>query len=327
MSNLYLRKTTLLVGSQTQAIDLSQMQFRFIIERGDIQTPNTSVFRVYNLSKQTVNKLKSKEFTSVVMQGGYNDNYGLLFSGTIKYVYNGNDTAVDSFVDIVGADGDEPYNFAVVNSTLAAGSTPADHINVAAQAMATYDVNFDNSINPTFSGNALPRGKVFYGLARDVLRKTAGDCNATWSLQDNNLEFVLKTSYRPGDPIVLTSATGLIGFPQQTQNGIIIRCLLNPAIKMGGRVQIDNNSVQRFRFPLSVSAQAANSLVPSLDADGMYKVLWAQHRGDTRGNDYYTELTCIAVDKTAVGVSTPQIASRLSAGPVPPGPVNPYQGP
>lgn len=327
MSNLYLRKCSLVVGNTTQGLDLSQMQFRFAIDRGDIQTPNTATFRVYNLSKQTVNRLKTGEFTNLVFQGGYDANYGVLFQGSVKYVYNGNDSAVDSFIDIVAADGDEPYNFAVVNRTLAAGSTPQDHVNVAAAAFAEYDIQFDQGINPTFSGNPLPRGKVFYGLARDVLRKTAGDCNATWSLQDGNLEFVLQTSYRPGDPIILTSATGLIGFPQQTQNGIIIRSLLNPSIKMGGRVQIDNASVQRYRFPLSVSAQAANLLIPSLDADGMYKVLYTQHRGDTRGNDYYTEMTCIAVDKTAVGLSTPQIASRLTAGPVPPGPVNPYQGP
>ena len=327
MSNQYLRKISLVVGNATQGLDLSQMQFRFEIERGDIQTPNTGTFRVYNLSKQTVNRLKSGEFTNVVLQGGYQDNYGVLFAGTIKYVYNGNDTAVDSFVDIVGADGDEAYNFAVVNRTLAAGSTPQDHVNLAATALAEYDVNFAQSTNPTFSGNPLPRGKVFYGLARDVLRKTASDCNATWSIQNANLEFVLQTSYRPGDPIVLTSATGLIGFPQQTQNGILIRCLVNPAIKMGGRVQIDNASVQRYQFPLSVSAGAVNSLIPSLDADGMYKVLWARHRGDTRGNDYYTELTCISVDPSHQGQGLAVNASRLSAGPVPPGPVNPYLGP
>ena len=59
MSNLYLRKCSLVVGNISQGLDLSQMQFRFAIDRGDIQTPNTAMFRVYNLSKQTVNRLKA----------------------------------------------------------------------------------------------------------------------------------------------------------------------------------------------------------------------------------------------------------------------------
>ena len=327
MTNLYLRQTSLIVGNQSNALDLSQMQFQFRITRGDIQTPNIGRFRVYNLSQATINQLKSKEFTSIIMQGGYSGNYGTLFNGTVKYVYKGNDSAVDSFVDIVGADGDSAYNYAVVNQSLAAGSKPQDHVNLAAQAMNGMGVNYSTNTNPAFTGNPLPRGKVFYALARDVLRKVSRDCNATWSIQDGNLEFVSKSGFRGGNVVVLTSATGLIGFPRQTQNGIVIRCLINPNIKIGSQVQIDNNSIQRFDFSLSVAGTAANALVPSLDADGIYKVLWAEHQGDTRGTDYYTDLTCISIDKTAVGIANQGQISRLTAGPVPPGPVNPYQGP
>ena len=326
MSNLYLRKIRLAVGNNEGYLDLSQMHFKFEVLRGDIQTPNTGTFRVYNLSKQTVSLLKRGEFTNLIFQGGYDGNFGILFQGMIKYVYNGNESAVDSFVDIVAADGDEAYNYAVVNMTLSAGSTPDQHVNVAAQAMKEFNVNFDQSVNPKLTGNPLPRGKVFYGLARDTLRYVSGDCGVTWSIQDGNLNFVLQSSYLPGDPIILTSATGLIGFPQQTQNGIIIRSLLNPAIKMGGRVQIDNASVQRYRFPLAVNAGAANSLIPSLDADGMYKVLYAQHRGDTRGNDYYTELTCISVDPSLQGQGNAVNAPRQTAAEPLPGPVNYYLG-
>lgn len=328
MSNLYLRKATLVVGGQSGTLDLSGMQFKFSTLRGDIQTPNTCKIRVYNLAKKTVNRLKAGEFTSIVLQGGYDSNFGIIFQGTITYIYRGNESAVDSHVDIVAADGDEAYNFAVVNRTLAAGSQPQDHIAIAAQALAEYDVQFDTSTNPTIAGsNGLPRGKVFYGLARNVLRKTCRDCGATWSIQDGNLNLVLQTSYRPGDPIVLTSATGLIGFPQQTQNGIEMRSLLNPAIKIGGQVKIDNASVQLFQFDLSIPGQRDAALVPSLDNDGLYKVLFATHTGDTRGNDFYTNLICISIDPSKAGAAQALAISRLTPGPVPAAPINAYLGP
>ena len=324
MTAQYLRRASLIIGSDSELLDLSALQFRFDVLRGDRQTPNTCSVRCYNLAKPTINKLKSGEFTALALRAGYKDNLGLIFAGTIKYVYFGHESAVDSYADIVAADGDSAYNYAVVNKSLSAGSTPQDHIALAAKSMKGFDVEFDTSSNTTINGGQLPRGKVFYGLARDTLRRSARDLGMTWSIQDGQLGLVLQTSYLPGIPVVLTAATGLVGFPEQTQNGINIRCLLNPAIKINGRVQIDNASVQQFHYDLSVTGQAMSSMVPTLDHDGMYKVLFAQHKGDTRGNDFYTDLTCIAVDQTAK--QSEAILNKQMVGPVPPGPVNPYLG-
>lgn len=325
MTAQYLRKVSLTVGSAEEAIDLSDVQFSFEVLRGDLQTPNSGSFRLYNLDKQTTDQLRSGEFTAIVFQAGYESNFGIIFKGTIKYVYFGHETAIDSYVDVVAADADEAYNYAIVNGSLAAGSTSQDHIDLAAKSMEGFGVSFDTKTNPTINGNKLPRGKVFYGPARDVLRRTARDYRMTWSIQDSALNLVLQTSYRPGEPIVLTSATGMIGFPEQTVNGIKIRSLLNPAIKIGGRVQIDNDSVQRFRFGLSPTDVAAAGFIPSIDFDGMYKVLFTTHHGDTRQTEFYTEILCLAVDPSAT-VPPNILSQRVTTGPVPTGPVNPYKG-
>lgn len=315
MTQQYLRQAQLVVGDPGgKGLDLSTFRFKFEINRGDIQTPNSCLIRVYNLSTDTIKKMQGKEFTQVLLQAGYAQNFGVIFQGSIKYIYTGHESAVDSYIDIVGADGDSFYNFAVVNTTRAAGSVASDAVSVVGTAAEIYGVTFDPSdLPPGFTQNPLPRGKVFYGMARDTLRQVAASNGMTWSIQDGKGQFVLLTSYKPGGIVKLTSATGMLGFPEQTQNGIRIRCLLNPSIKIGGRVQIDNASVQQFHFDLSVPGSVAASLVPKLDDDGIYKVLIAEHTGDTRGPPWYTDLTCIGVN-ASIPPGSPLI-NKISVAP------------
>ncbi|STM21192.1 putative phage related protein [Escherichia coli] len=48
------------------------------------------------------------------------------------------------------------------------------------------------------------------------------------------------------EAIVLNSATGLIGMPQQTiGNGVNVRALINPNIRVNGLIQLDQASVYR----------------------------------------------------------------------------------
>ncbi len=48
------------------------------------------------------------------------------------------------------------------------------------------------------------------------------------------------------EAIVLNANTGLIGMPQQTMGaGVNVRCLINPNIKLGGLIRLDQASVYR----------------------------------------------------------------------------------
>ena len=40
----------------------------------------------------------------------------------------------------------------------------------------------------------------------------------------------------PAEAVVLTAETGLVGAPEQTNDGIKVRCLLNPRLRIGGRI-------------------------------------------------------------------------------------------
>jgi len=48
------------------------------------------------------------------------------------------------------------------------------------------------------------------------------------------------------EAIVLNSRTGLIVMPQQTMGaGVNVRCLINPNIRVGGLIELDQASVYR----------------------------------------------------------------------------------
>ena len=314
----YLRKASLLIGDDAEALDLSALRFRFAIHRGDTETPNTMDVRVYNVSDETAQKVQ-QEFTRVVLQAGYEGNFGLLFDGTVKQVRRGRESQTDTYLDITVADGDSAYNFAVMNTSLAAGASMDNQIAAAMQAMLPHGVSL--GYKPFMSPNKLPRGKVFYGMARSYLSDMMRTAAAKWSIQDGAVNIVPLDGYVPGEPVVVTAATGMVGLPEQTQNGIRVRMLLNPSIKIGSLIKLDNASIQGYRFSLGISATASNlntANVIKTDSDGLYYAMVNDHYGDTRGNEWYTETICLAVD-----ASVPQgLLSQAAAAPT--GPIKPY---
>lgn len=307
----YRRKFSVLVGTNSgDAIDLSELRVLFSIRRGDYQTPNSADVRIFNVSDRTANRVRS-EGTRIAIHAGYDGNYGLLFDGTIKQPRKGRIDAKDSYIDITAADGDQAYNYSVIALSLAAGSTPDDAVQAFVGSMARQGIS--QGYVPELSTNGGVRGRVFYGMTRDELREWAEVQDALWSIQDGRLTLVPKTSYIPGEVPVISPATGLIGVPEQTPNGIELRTLLNPALKIGERLKLDS-TINLYRYSLDVQSQATGEFQRTqikTNADGLYYVMVANHTGDTRGNEWYTDLICLAVDATV----PPSMAPRAAIAP------------
>jgi hypothetical protein len=293
MSRQWLRKVSLVVGdSGGRGLDLSALRIRFSTRSGDLQTPNSADIRIYNLSEETAQQVQ-REFTRIVLQAGYVDNFGVIFDGTIKQFRRGRESGTDTYLDVFAGDGDAAYNYAVVNKTLAAGSTTRDRVSACSDSMAEHGVSEGHI--PELGGPRLPRGQVLYGMARDYMRVSGQSSDTSWSIQDGKITMIPRDSYLPGEAIVLTAKTGLVGTPEQTQDGIKARCLLNPQIGIGRRVKIDNRSILRAKVDMSYTAI---NMLPKVSSDGFYRVLLREYSGDTHGTDWYTDLTCIALDDT-----------------------------
>lgn len=289
----WLRACSLVVGSNSgSGLDLGELRITFKTKKGDMETPNSAEINVYNLSEATASKIQ-REFTQVALSAGYVGNVGLIFRGNIRQVRTWRENGVDTVLAILAADGDRAYNFATVNTTLAAGSTPADRVRVCQGSMAAKGT--EAGYTPDLGGQALPRGVVMYGMARQYMRDEAQNTGTDWSIQDGKVQMVPRKGYLPGQAVLLTHETGLIGTPEQTQDGISVRALLNPQLRVGGRIKLDNKSVKRMQSTLKM---AAGQTAPRLDDDGVYRILKVEFSGDTRGTDWYADMLCIGIDDT-----------------------------
>jgi hypothetical protein len=301
MTRQWLRKASLLVGSDTEQQDLSALRFTFQVKMGDVQSPNQATFRVYNVSDATAQRVQ-KEFTKLVFQAGYESGpFGIIFQGTVVQVRRGRESGVDTFLDITAADGDEAHNFATVNTALSAGHSFRDRIDALAKAMGV-EVGHVPDLPP----QKFPRGYTMCGMPRDFMRDLALSTDTKWSIQNGTLQLIPLYGYLPDEAVVLTSNTGMIGLPTQTIDGIHVRCLLNPQIKVGGRVRINNASVQQAPLDISYQGSKNNAVLPSIKDDGFYRVVVNAALGDTRGNDWYSDLTCIALGEA----TTPSLVAR-----------------
>lgn len=298
----YLRKVGLVVsGSDGSGLDLSQMRIKFHVEGMDVDRPKTAIIRVYNLAAATVNTIKT-EFQSVMLQAGYeNGAYGIIFKGTIKRIRNGKESPVDTFLEIMAADGDQAFNFAFVNKTLAAGATLQQQAQVSIDAMkASGSVTDSDTTALQSTGGVLPRGKVLFGLASAHLNDVADTGNCSWTIENGKVTFISNTGYLPGEAVVLNSQTGMVGIPEATNNGIEVTALLNPNIKIGTRVQIDNASITQTQINSQGFPNYTDiSFVANVTNDGFYRVLVVEHYGDTRENEYYSKMICLALDASA----------------------------
>ena len=257
IANLIVADAALLRGR-----DLSQLRFRFEIRQTEVDTPNTMVVRVYNLTRQTANEIKT-QYTTIALQVGYQGTtVEMVFSGDIKYFRDGKENAVDSFLEITAADNDLGYNYGFLNVTLGPGLTPGQVVAAASQAMGTG--TDQNAVSLQSFGGAFPRGKVMFGLARIYLDQAAATANAAgarWSVQNGVLTFVSTTGYLPGEAVILTPATGLIGIPEATIDGIEARCLMNGKLKVGTQVAIQAATIVQTS---TTAAQQAALLGPGI---------------------------------------------------------------
>lgn len=303
MAQQYIRKISLLVGSDSgDGLDLSDLHISFSVWSATTQTLRHARIRIYNASNYTVQKIQD-EFTRVVLQAGYDGNFGLVFSGTVAQYSRGRDNATDTFLDIIAQDADQAYNYAVMNATMAKGWTYDDYYKSILDSLVPYGISA--GYKPDFPKTVFPRGKPFFGMTRDYLRDFSAATGTKWYIENGMIHVIPVNGYLPDEVVLLRPDTGMIGIPTQTLDGIVVSCLLNSNIVTGCRVEIDSSVINQTntltglnpdnKTPNSGGPKTTNVddyNIPALSKDGVYVVYSLTHAGDTRGNTWETKMVC-----------------------------------
>ncbi|HBU7490078.1 hypothetical protein EDC47_11433 [Raoultella planticola] len=341
MSQNWMRHFELqLVGENGQGISLSDFKVTFQIERNDNKWPAVGTVKIYNLSAQTQNRIMQREFSKIIMIAGYDGiapdvmanevgiarkisasevgqvngtNYGVIFSGDIRFTVNGKDNPVDSWVMVQACDSEEAFTSAFINATISKGYTTEDIYVELMKRLEPYGIS--RGIVPEFPPTVFPRGRSLLGFVHDYLDEVAEQCKATWQFNYGRIDIVPRDK-ATHEAVVLNANSGLIGMPEQTIGaGVNVRCLINTKIQLNGLIQLDQASVYRSALsadqvvqaggPISVESQNGNLVTTgitqspaSIATDGVYKVRYISYTGDTRGQAWYMNLACEARGNT-----------------------------
>nr|WP_239495443.1 hypothetical protein [Haemophilus influenzae] len=82
----------------------------------------------------------------------------------------------------------------------------------------------------------------------------------------------LKDKVLNDDAVLISQDTGMINAPEQTDEGLELTCLLNPALQIGGLVKVES-IIEYF--------------------NGEYKIVKLAHSGDGIGGDWHSKITVV----------------------------------
>ena len=177
-------------------------------------------------------------------------------------------------------------NFTANN--IAAGSNQRAAVAAMVQnAVTPLTANFDSNIPQSGYVNQ-SRGEVFFGQPSDYLQNIAKELKA--NVWISNLAANIRNIRQLQDnvPTVTYNAnTGLIDTPQMTNDGVIIRVLLDPRLQLAGQIQLDPT------VAIAQQPRTQGSYPYILDKNGTYGIVHLAHRGNSRGNTWETEVTAL----------------------------------
>lgn len=290
------RTAQVIVGTGGLGLLIQQVRISFEVNKTVDPVPNLALIKMYNLSPENENKIHD-EYDEVILNAGYIQAPKLIFRGNIITVSRYRD-GNDRITEIQAGDGDKDYRKATMQATLSAGTR---HSQLIDRALSSFSSTIRGSI--VIQDKARTRGKVISGNTRDILDDLAKETGSHWSIQDGALQIISSNDVAPGQAIVVTSETGMLGAPEINDKGIGIKTLLNPEIKINGSVKLDNNGIRRKQATAKSlaapreTAETAPRKPVRLDPDGIYKVIRTVHKGDTRGQEWMTEAECIGLNQ------------------------------
>lgn len=295
----WIRKCKVRVGTQGSGFVVDGLRVQFEVTKTIYRTPNVASVKIYNLTPDNAKTLQD-EFTDIAIVAGYEKQEHLLFQGNIRFSYlyrDGNDWVSE----IEAGDGDKDFANTKVSFTLAKDSTDAIAIEKIVGCMSSTEMGRVHGKN--ISKERI-RGAVYCGNARDYLDKIARTNDAHWSIQDGKVVLIPVDSVLPGEAILISSETGLLGAPEVNDKGITITSMLDPRIVPNGKLWLMNNDVKLAHMPPLQTGQQRKLKGPKktirLDPDGVYKVFSVKHTGDTRGGSgspWKSECRCVGLDQ------------------------------
>lgn len=282
-------------GSSPTVWDVSNLRCTFQAQHYALGYPNTCTLTVYNLNAATENTIIN-EGTRLVLEAGYQGNPGQIFDGNVVMCTRSRQNGTDMVLNILAMDGSQFYQEGYATFTLAKGQSARDVVNNVANK-ASHPIQLGYA-SPQLDALKLSKAFTAHGSVTETLDDMARTVNGTWFIEGGKLYIVSYADSAATLPlglqaVTLTPDTGLLGNPQQQEQGVQARSLLNPSIMLYGLVHIPNVYITEQMVTIGSYSDGISTKYP-LDKYSVYRVLSVNHNGDTRGNAWYSDIVAIS---------------------------------
>lgn len=270
MSEQFGRAARVTVGDVLiEADPLDGLRVQFRVDRTARPEPNTIDVSISNLSKATRDRIQATA-VPVIVEAGYGDKTEVLGRGDCRTVLHRHD-GTEWVTRVQAGDGERAYKGSRVHESFAPGSSQRDLIK---KAMESMKLEMRDALLKVLRGDWKGGQETFWhgatasGKSASLLTDALSSGGYSWSIQDGKIEILAANETTGEQAILLGSSAGLIGTPEAGEDGTIkARALLNGGLRPGRRIVVSSSHV-----------------------DGTYRVERVTHLGDSRGQEWYSEV-------------------------------------
>lgn len=282
---LYFDRVCKVVILNTEALTIEDHRIKFEVTKSVAQRNNAAKIEIFNLSYGTRKKIGLKE-TMVQLYAGYLQNQGAvqIGQGTICQVSTVRDKT-EVISRILLKDGlinikNNPISFSYENDV----KLEEVLTKLAAEAGLAFKVS-------GISAETIKGGYALLGSLDYELNELANSFDFEWSIQNNVLLVTGRKQTSSEQILLLTPSTGLILSPEHLK-------------KISQRLQKQKdkgeilNDVNIFKIQALLQPQLQLNDIIAVDSEdltGKFRVQKITHIGDTRDNDWYSNLEVRAI--------------------------------
>lgn len=269
-----------------------ELRVQFTIRKGrTLQDPPQAEIKIYNLAEQTRKRLDQARSSTddtkrkqVQLEAGYAGTHSTVFVGDAIEIFSKN-TGVDWVTSIRAVSGRE-LKRKHINRAFQKQSRVLDVLRtLITDATSATRVSTSNALALVNSGSIVSSSATYAkGISEtgdpcSILDAVAASNGFEIWIDDNELVIARDGQLVFNEGVILKASTGLVGSPDRITDdrrprALLVRAqsLLNPKLRLGYGISLDS-SVMR----------------------GTFRVESVEHRGDTHGSEWLTEIEGVAL--------------------------------
>lgn len=274
---------------------IDDLHMSFSVQRTRGSEPNKASVKIFNMKASTRQQIRD-EFDRIHIEAGYKDHQDVIFAGNIRQLTHGRE-GPDNVSMIEAADGDRSLRTGFINRTFDVGMTPADKVKAI---IADLDIGTGN-LSGLDGASGLKRPESISEPVKSYFDNLANTYDCRWSVQNELIEFVSNDKPLSHTASVKSKDTGLIGIPEPQNDGSVqAKCLLDPALRPNGLVQIISG------FTDTARGEADEKRSTDLGG-GFYRITELEQSGSNYSEEWYSVFKGSKVEDGRVTRSGPAL--------------------